>query len=360
MLYVVLPPREGFGPAKHGAISLCVRDSAIRAAHAVTVVGGQDPAASFPEIPYLQVVARKRWYRSRIDDYGRQLRELVVRRPDVRMIEIHNQPALLPHLKDLGIPLVLFLHNDRMLGARSLRQRRQVVDACAAVCCVSGFIRDRFFAGLGDASKAHVIYNGYEAKLEGEVPEPKRETILFVGRLVPEKGALELVRALERVLPVFPQWSADFVIPESFTKNAPRGSYQSAVHEALERLGAQVTVHSFLPHSDVESLFARSSIAVTPANWDEPFGRTSLEALAYGCALVSTRRGGLAEFVDESCAEILQDVSPETIESALRKLMGDPLLRKSLGQSALRRAADFDLLKPIKSLDKVRCSLLDQ
>lgn len=360
MIYIVLPPREGFGPAKHGAISLCVRDSAIRTHYGVTVVGSQDPAEAFPEVPVIQVVAHKRWYRSRIDEYGRQLRQLFLLRRNATIIEIQNQPALIPYLRKLDIPLVLFLHNDSMRGAQTPGQRRQLLSACSAICCVSGFIRDRFLDGLGPSEKVHVIHNGYEPA-EHLLKAEKRKRILFVGRLVPEKGALELAQALDSVLPLFPEWRADIVIPHSFTRfttNSKPGSYQSAVYEALQKLEHRVQVHTFMPHAKVQDLFSRASIAVTPANWDEPFGRTSLEALAYGCALISTRRGGLSEFVDHSCAEVIEHVTPELLAAALAKLMGDSDLRDRLQRNAVIRASEFGLAKPVAALDELRRTLL--
>ena len=39
----------------------------------------------------------------------------------------------------------------------------------------------------------------------------------------------------------------------------------------------------------------KSEIAVVPSRWEEPFGRTALEASSYGCAVIITNVGGLPE-----------------------------------------------------------------
>ena len=42
-------------------------------------------------------------------------------------------------------------------------------------------------------------------------------------------------------------------------------------------------------------IYKKSSIAVVCSRWDKPFGRTSLEASANGCAVIISNRGGLPE-----------------------------------------------------------------
>ena len=44
----------------------------------------------------------------------------------------------------------------------------------------------------------------------------------------------------------------------------------------------------------LKSLF-KSSISVKPSKWEEPFGRTAMESAAYGCATITSSRGGLVE-----------------------------------------------------------------
>ena len=45
------------------------------------------------------------------------------------------------------------------------------------------------------------------------------------------------------------------------------------------------------------NIFKKTSITVACSRWDEPFGRTSLEASANGCAVIITNKGGLPETV---------------------------------------------------------------
>ena len=49
----------------------------------------------------------------------------------------------------------------------------------------------------------------------------------------------------------------------------------------------------FKKHDEVIKIFKKTSIAVACSRWEEPFGRTSLEASANGCAVIITNKGGL-------------------------------------------------------------------
>ena len=44
-------------------------------------------------------------------------------------------------------------------------------------------------------------------------------------------------------------------------------------------------------HSEVINLYKKTSIAVVCSRWEEPFGRTSLEASANGCAVIISNKG---------------------------------------------------------------------
>ena len=55
----------------------------------------------------------------------------------------------------------------------------------------------------------------------------------------------------------------------------------------------------FIEHNKVIKLFEKSSIAVVPSRWEEPLGRTGLEASSKGCATIVSNRGGLPETVTD-------------------------------------------------------------
>ncbi len=53
----------------------------------------------------------------------------------------------------------------------------------------------------------------------------------------------------------------------------------------------------FLKHQKVLNIFTKTSIAVACSRWNEPLGRTGLEASSRGCAVIISNRGGLPETI---------------------------------------------------------------
>ena len=83
----------------------------------------------------------------------------------------------------------------------------------------------------------------------------------------------------------------------------------------------------FLNHNKVLNIFKQTSIAVACSRWEEPFGRTSLEASANGCAVIITDKGGLPETVTN--AKILKKLNVANLEKTIKQLIENDKLRKN-------------------------------
>ena len=84
-----------------------------------------------------------------------------------------------------------------MKGSKSIKDRKNILENCAAIFCVSEFIKKKFLEGIKKMKyfkKVHVLYNGVDRKIK-KFPKKKKE-ILFVGRLVKEKGVDFYVEAI--------------------------------------------------------------------------------------------------------------------------------------------------------------------
>ena len=171
-------------------------------------------------------------------------------------------------------------------------------------------------------------------------PTAERESLaLVVGRATPEKGLLEAAEALAVVLPAHPEWSAAFVVA-----GAERGAdYLTRLREALAPLTGRARVLTDIAFAEVKALNEKAAIALVPSKWREPFGRTCLEALAGGAALITSGSGGLKEIAGEA-ALYVPDAAPAGLAEALRTLIADADLRRRLlakgerGQNAIRPA----------------------
>ena len=90
----------------------------------------------------------------------------------------------------------------------------------------------------------------------------------------------------------------------------------------------------FKKHNEVINVFKKSSVAVVCSRWEEPFGRTSLEASANGCAVIITNKGGLPETITD--AKILKRLSVKELKKTLNLLIKNSSLRQNLQKLSIK------------------------
>jgi glycosyltransferase involved in cell wall biosynthesis len=188
-------------------------------------------------------------------------------------------------------------------------------------------------------------------RLPAPVDRPDRPGsvhLLFVGRVIRTKGARDAIRSLElmRDLPVILDIAGD-----GFDRQACE-SLSSQLG-----LGSRVRFHGWLPRVQLDALYRSADIFVFPS-YREPGGNVAFEAMGYGLPLIVSDLGGPGNIVDRTCGIRVHPVSPDQyshdLAAALRRLVTDSKLRRSLGEGARQRAANIGLwpnkIRQIESL----------
>jgi len=250
------------------------------------------------------------------------------------LVEVHNRGQIAKFIAknrpDLRVSL--YLHNDPrdMLGTKTETQRLKLLSNLAGVVCVSDYIKNCYLDGLtlSDSllAKIQVARNGTNRWIRNK--PKKKPVILIAGRVVPQKGTLEAVTALSRLLPNHPSWTLIVAGAKRF-EAAKRDRYEQKVFDLMEPLGSQAKMLGFIPANEVRKLQALSAISACPSLWDDPMPKSVIESLAAGCALLTTRRGGIPE-VAEGRALIIDDPSIENFYTGFSKLIADDNYRVSL------------------------------
>ena len=114
-----------------------------------------------------------------------------------------------------------------------------------------------------------------------------------------------------KILKNYNDWSA-YVIGDE-----PRDKLEFN-HKRLNKLG-------FKEHGEVINIYKKTSIAVVCSRWDEPFGRTSLEAAANGCAVIISNKGGLPETITNG--RILKNLTVNEIYKNIKELIVNKKVR---------------------------------
>jgi UDP-glucose:(glucosyl)LPS alpha-1,2-glucosyltransferase len=354
---VLLPVRERLSKRRSGAVALSMRDFTAFSRHrAHTIILGAVPC-DIEDVPFRQLTDWRRWYlRDRVA-YTRAA-AVLAREQNIALIEVQNRPTILTGLRKLlpHTKITLHLHNDPqdIEGTKSASARRRVLAEADAVYCVSQFVRSRFLEDVEDeAGKVQVIYYGLDV---AQVPKAAKERIIaFAGRIVREKGVVELIKAFAMAAAHIPDWRLVVVGEDrSDLLGGPE------LKRDIAALGGRLIRRGHADHDWTMGLFARAEIAATPAVWREPFGRTTMEALAAGCAVVSSGSGGSAEILG-GCAEIVNPVTSLGLAEALIRLAQDPGRRRDLQRrGAARAATEFDIRSAAARLDAARERALAQ
>lgn len=355
----ILPYDEHFTHASAGAVGLFVRDTTQNSAFQsqITVYGRSTMRQRlFSRVRYQSVRPFMPYLLGNQGGYAHNLVRKLRKAPP-KLIEVHNDINLFNTLAQYfaNTPISLYFHDDPLLmkGARTPAQRWKILSRADAIYCCSHYVRRRFLTGLeaGRIDHVQVVYQGIDIK-----PQPKREkVILYVGHLTKEKGALEMARAATLLLPHHPDWRMVFAGEKRPGRNAD--SYRKQVLATVAPLKKQAVFMGYLPHERVLQLFSHAPIAVVPSLRAEPMGRTAIEAMAGGCALVTSGHGGLTELAGD-VGVIVSPVTPEGLALALQGLIEDTNTMHAVQAQCAERGAWFALEGMQNYFDGLRRGLL--
>ncbi|MFN3928597.1 MAG: glycosyltransferase family 4 protein [Thermoflexus sp.] len=162
---------------------------------------------------------------------------------------------------------------------------------------------------------------------------PRPFTIGYVGRWVPEKGIDLLIRAAAG-LPG--DWRVRII------GSGPAGP---ALRQLAERLGLSQRV-SFEPPSPstrMPEVYRGLDVLVLPSrtrrNWTEQFGRVLIEAMACGVPVIGSSAGEIPWVIGEA-GLVFPEGHEEALREALRRLMEDPQLYRSLREKGRQRVLE--------------------
>ena len=257
------------------------------------------------------------------------------------IIEIHNRPLIFFNLvKNINSKFIFYFHNDplSMKGSKKISERLLFLKSAEKIIFVSHWVRNRFFLGIDKKliTKTEVIYPSVNLQKKNK----KKKIITFVGRLNHSKGYDFFSKAILKILDEFPKWSALSIGDED-----RRSIYIN--HIRHKELG-------FLNHKKTLSFLNKSEITVVPSRWDEPFGRTALEASSCGCATIISNKGGLTETTNN--AIILNKVDELELYKELKNLILNTKLRKKI-QYLSRKNVRHLISENTKNIDLMRESL---
>ncbi len=318
---ILLPYKENFSPEYPGAVSLFVYETSkiSRFKKFINVFGNTNYRKRF-NLNYTNIDLKRKLFLSQTNDYVKKYIDLE-KKNNSSIIEVHNRPSYI-HLINKELKnriLSLYFHNDplTMEGSKTIDQRKKLLKICYKIIFNSSWSKKRFLEGLENkfvnSNKLLIIYQSAN-KTNLSTIKNKKKWITFVGKLNRAKGYDIFVKSIKKILNKYPDWKAIVIGDEKREKIVLN-------HKNAKILG-------FKRHNEVIQIFKKTSITVACSRWEEPFGRTSLEASANGCAVIITNKGGLPETVTD--AKIINKLNEKNLTKNIEFLIKNSAIRNKL------------------------------
>jgi glycosyltransferase involved in cell wall biosynthesis len=271
-------------------------------------------------------------------------------RPDLVVVVTAVLPAALIAARLEGLPTVVYVGEIftkghvggpvRALGGRAIARLNEAL--CDRLVCCSRLVAAQF----RDQRKAVTIYPGIASHhaegdadalrslygLDGATP-----IIAVVGSITAGRGQDVAVRALGAIIGRLP--AARLVLAGTRHPRAADHAYADGLQRLVNGLGLADSVVFAEFVEPVGDLYAAADVVVNPARFNEPFGRTAIEALVAGRPVVASAVGAVPEVLrDGRDALLVPPDEPYALAAAIERLVAEPRLGARLVSEGGRRA----------------------
>ena len=344
---ILLPFKDHFTNSKAGSASIWIKDFNKKSLFKknIYVFGNtEDPQDLIDKKNYINIDFSNFAFTSKNESYVNKFIK-ISKDFNFDLIEVHNRPSYIHQMtnKKIKSKLVLIFHNNPLAlgGSKTISERNDLINKCDKLIFVSSWVKEKFFDGLErkNHSKCIIIY----PSIEPIKKFPKKKNIIsFVGKLNRSKGFHLFGKVIVKILNKHKNWKGIIVGDE------PREKYNFE-HVNLEYKG-------WVTHENTLKLYNETSISVAPSFWDEPFGRTAMEAASRGCATIISKKGGLIETIPN--ALYLSDLNDKNLFDTIDHLIKNKKKRIKIQKKSYQKIFhNLDL--NTKKIDNYRNEILN-
>jgi glycogen synthase len=174
-----------------------------------------------------------------------------------------------------------------------------------------------------------VVGDPYADDLFGESKVVQRDRdVVFLGRLVSDKGADVLLQAVEYLRQQGRKLEVTII-----GEGDQRTVLEREAGESVQFVGAKRGV-------ELVELLQRHRLLVVPSRWVEPFGIVALEGIACGCLVIGSEQGGLRDAIG-ACGLTFPNGDVEALTKEMVRLLDDPILQQQCREAAPTHLSRF-------------------
>ncbi|MFY0543866.1 glycosyltransferase family 4 protein [Brevibacillus sp. H7] len=346
-------------PIRGGAIQTYISGVApmLSNKHDLTILGISDPA-----LPERETVKRISYVRlsgkQNLENYRKEIINFL-KKNSFDIIHMFNRPYLVRAVRETApkSKIVLSMHND-MFGPDKIHpeEGEYAINQVDRIVTVSNYIGQNISNLFpAAAKKIRTIYSGVD--LSRFVPYYSKEAqtirntlrkkhnlqnkkiILYVGRLSPKKGADILVWAMRELVKKHKNCVLVLVGSNWYSENLV-SDYVAFVRALATRSPIPVISTGFVTPDEVHQWYMAADIFVCTSQWQEPLARVHYEAMAAGLPIITTRRGGNVEVIQDNGLIVEKPEDPAEFAKKLSVLLEDPKLREKMGRKGRSMAEE--------------------
>lgn len=283
-------------------------------------------------IPYNRVLMKKF-----TDDYDRILIE-----NNMQVFEdIYN------HAPNSRSHMIYHMHNDIDGTTKPEYLCKFIADKAETILPVSKYIENHF-ESVAPNKKMKVFYNCidfqvFDADKEYNTNELKKKygindndfVYLYTGRICPEKGILELVKAFKKIAKEKTNVKLLIVGSRWYNLIAKDEYFDKLVNESKD-CEDKIIFTGYVFPKDMPAVYTLGDVLVIPSMWEEPFGVVALEGMAMKIPIISTNSGGLTEVLNQEAAIVIdkQKQVVENLYMAMNEMYRNKNKRKEFVEKA--------------------------
>lgn len=281
----------------------------------------------------------------------------LIKRERYDFVIVQNQPDfLLPIRRLTKAKVILHLHNDKLNIDSPLSKK--IVQSCDGVITVSEYIKQRVETNPGIApNNVKSLLNCVDVEHFSVCSDPRTsldlrqkldieqfsKVILFVGRLDPTKGILELVKAFNALEQ---DGLSLLIVGSSWFGSNKADPFLATLKAEAAKSSNQVVFCGFVPHSEIPLFHQIADIVVVPSIWEDPCPLVVLEGMSSRKPVIATDSGGIPEILSKDCGIIVPRFEASSVfhvrlAGAMTGLLADDRQRAELGHQARERAEGF-------------------
>ena len=201
--------------------------------------------------------------------------------------------------------------------------------------CVSRALRERLVRFGFRIANAQVIYVGtrpvdFAEAQTGTYQASDGLKLVYVGRLTPDKGVHTAIQALAQI----PRNTAETIILDIFGKGD--WSYERKIRSLVREYGLanRISFRGTIPREKLPDVLSHYDALVLPSEWEEPFARIVLEAMAAGLIVIGSNIGGTTEVIMDGQTGLLFPAGDaNALSGQILRLRDDRHLREKLSHA---------------------------